>query len=147
LLHSEPEQAEQRLWKLKYSRAEIQAVTTILRQLGNLEQLVDRPTLSEQYYFFQAIGAVFPAWTLVVLAMGYDLATIQPFIDRCLDPQDQVAHPTPLVTGQDLMNALQLGPSPKIGHLLATLQLARAEGKIGDRESALALAKLLMMQI
>jgi tRNA nucleotidyltransferase (CCA-adding enzyme) len=147
LLQSEPEQAEQRLWKLKYSRAEIQAVTTILRQLGNLENLLDRPTLSAQYYFFQAIGPVFPAWTLVVLAMGYELAAIQPFIDRFLDPTDQVAHPTPLVTGQDLMQTLQLAPSPKIGQLLATLQLARAEGKIRDRESALALAKLLMVEL
>ncbi|MCY7278356.1 MAG: CCA tRNA nucleotidyltransferase, partial [Phormidesmis sp. CAN_BIN44] len=65
---------------------------------------------------------------------------ISMLIRRFLNADDPVAHPTPLLTGQDLMSALNLVAGPRIGQLLAALQLARAEGKITTREDALALA-------
>jgi tRNA nucleotidyltransferase (CCA-adding enzyme) len=49
-----------------------------------------------------------------------------------------------VLTGQDLMGALKLPAGPKIGRLLAALQLARAEGKISSRDDAIALAKTLV---
>jgi hypothetical protein len=39
------------------------------------------------------------------------------------------------------MGELGLSPSPKIGQILAALQLARAEGGIFDRASALTFAQ------
>jgi tRNA nucleotidyltransferase (CCA-adding enzyme) len=66
-------------------------------------------------------------------------------INRFLTPNDPVAHPTPLVTGQDLMAYLKLPPGPQIGRLLAEIQLARAEGAVMGREDALRLAEHLLL--
>ncbi|NJM45476.1 MAG: hypothetical protein HC860_04315 [Alkalinema sp. RU_4_3] len=52
-----------------------------------------------------------------------------------------MAYPSAILTGQDLMRDLALTPSPKIGQILSALQLARAEGRIGDRITALAFAR------
>ncbi len=62
-------------------------------------------------------------------------------IEKYLNPENQIAHPTPLVTGQQLMAALELPSSPQIGQLLTEIALARAEGKISTPEEAIALAK------
>ncbi|MGA1602018.1 MAG: CCA tRNA nucleotidyltransferase [Prochlorothrix sp.] len=61
-------------------------------------------------------------------------------IDRFLNPQDPVAHLKPLVSGQDLIQTLQLKPGPQIGQLLTELHIAQAEGQIGTKAEALALA-------
>ncbi len=173
LLPIEPAIAEAQLWKLKYSRAEVQSVVTVLRQWPTLGHYVEpnpaepnpaepnqaephsakqRQTApnsaewsrSQQYHFFQGVGAAFPALALCGLATGQPMGEMRMLINRFLDPSDQVAHPTPLVTGQDLMQTLQLSPSPQIGKLLAALQLARAEDRIHTRAAALDLARHLI---
>ncbi len=137
--------AEQELWRLKYSRAEIQAVLAVITLLPQIQTLATR-TLSarEQYYLFRNIGAAFPALVVAGLAAGLPLATVAPLIERYLTPDDPIAHPAPLLTGRDLMAQLHLPPSPTIGHLLEAIQLARAEGKILTRLEALDFAKLLI---
>lgn len=146
LLPMDPELAEAQLWKLKYSRAEIQAVVSMLKHLPELQAA--RPaiewSLAQQYFYFQSVGAVFPAIALIAIANGMPLDMISPMVDRFLDPSDPVAHPQPVLTGQDLMGKLKIPPSPKIGQLLAALQLAKAEGKITTREEALELAQQLV---
>ncbi len=62
-------------------------------------------------------------------------------IRRFLTPSDPVAHPIPILSGQDLMTSLSLPAGPRIGRLLAAIQLARAEGTVTTAEDALALAK------
>jgi tRNA nucleotidyltransferase (CCA-adding enzyme) len=139
--------AEGQLWKLKYSRAEVQAVGTVVRQVAGQLVIATSPRdwrLALQYEFFLAVGTVFPAVAIELLAMGQPMSELRMLINRFLDPQDQVAHPTPLVTGQDLMQTLQIPPSPQVGKLLAALQLARAEARIHTRVEALDLAKQLI---
>ncbi len=142
LMAGQPQPAEAQLWRLKYSRAEIQAVGTVLKGLPQVQTLGTGQawTLAEQYFFFQRIGNTFPALALVAIATGVPLSAIAPLMHRFLDPHDPVAHPVPLLTGQDLMVALNLPAGPQIGKLLAALQLARAEHKISDRASALTMA-------
>jgi tRNA nucleotidyltransferase (CCA-adding enzyme) len=151
----DPTVAEMRLRKLKYSRAEIQAACTVLKflpvlcsaaGLSNHNSASPQPpylalSLREQYFFFQGVGAVFPAVAVVAIAYGISLDVIAPLIERFLNPEDPVAHPIPLLTGQDLMKNLQIPAGPAIGKLLAAIQLARAEGKIRTIEDALQLAK------
>ena len=149
--------AELQLRRLKYSRTEVQAVSTILKGLPKLcpaaqpndadamtwqVQSFVSPALSlrEQYEFFQAAGATFPAIALLALALGTPLEAIAPLIQRFLTPGDPVAHATPLLTGQDLMTALRVSPGPRIGRLLAAIQLARAEAKVDTAAEALQLA-------
>ncbi|MDX2230424.1 MAG: CCA tRNA nucleotidyltransferase [Leptolyngbyaceae cyanobacterium bins.349] len=141
--------AELQLRRLKYSRTEIQSVSTVLRCFPQLCPPPESPrpastplalSLREQYFFFQGVGAVFPAVAVMALAHGADFTAIAALITRFLDASDPVAHATPLVTGQDLMGQLRLSAGPLIGRLLAAIQLARAEGKIATPAEAIAFA-------
>lgn len=148
LLPSHPANAESQLRRLKYSRTEIQSVCTILKYLPLLMSVVEpdcslRRSLREQFEFFQGVGVTFPAVAILALAAGVPLEAIVPFIQRFLTPDDPVAHPIPVLTGQDLMEKLNLPPGPQIGHLLAEIQRARAEGTITTPAEALALAQQL----
>jgi tRNA nucleotidyltransferase (CCA-adding enzyme) len=146
LLSSDPAIAETQLWQLKYSRAEIQAVVTVLKALPSLREMVEQfPwSLAQQYFFFQTVGTVFPAVAISAIAHGFPPTQMGYLLERYLDDHDPVAHPTPLVSGQDLIAALGIAPSPQIGKLLAALQLARAEGKITTQQEALTLAVQLL---
>lgn len=126
LLSSNGSVAEAQLRRLKYSRAELQSVGTVLKFLPHLltaaklckndtsrsefSQL--NLTLREQYFFFQGVGITFPAVAVLVIAHGVSLEAIAPLIKRFLTPDDPVAHSTPLLTGQDLMSALCLPAGP-----------------------------------
>jgi tRNA nucleotidyltransferase (CCA-adding enzyme) len=153
LLNPNPELAEARLRQLKYSRNEIQAVGTVLRWLHQLnsDSLSQanqgcpvttslQLNLRQQYGLFQGVGTAFPALAVLAMAHGVPLEAIAPLIERFITPGDPVAHPTPLLTGQDLMRHLNLPPGPQIGRLLAALQLAKAEGTISTLEEAIAFA-------
>lgn len=145
LVSPETQTAEAVLWRLKYSRAEIQAVSTVLKYLPELK---DAPTLEDfalkaQYLLFQGVGAVFPALAVSAVAMGSSVQTIAHLFERFLDPSDPVSHPSPIISGQDLMAHLHIPPSPQIGQLLAAIQLARAEGKIATPAEALEFAATL----
>ena len=141
VLPSEVEPAEAQLLQLKYSRVEIRAVLIMIQYLPQLLSHVTSPmSLREQYFFFQAVGSVFPALAVLAVAEGVSVEQIAPLMNRYLNPEDQVAHPTPLVTGHDLMQQLKLPPSPQIGELLTEIQIARIEGKVSTRDEALAFA-------
>jgi tRNA nucleotidyltransferase (CCA-adding enzyme) len=145
VLATDTELAEQQLWHLKYSRAEIQAALTVLKGLPSLTK--NNPSawsLAEQYFFFQSVGATFPAVALSAIAVrGID--AIAPLMARFLNPTDSVAHPIAVLTGQDLMTTLQLPAGPMIGRILAALQLAKAEDKIHTREDALDWARQIVI--
>jgi tRNA nucleotidyltransferase (CCA-adding enzyme) len=145
MLPSETTAAEAQLWQLKYSRNEIQATIVTLDHAANLQRFDSHTSLADQFHFFQSVGQTFPSVALFALARGAAMAQMEPVIRRFLDPTDPVAHPHPLLTGQDLMENLGLSPSPQVGKLLAALQLAYAEGKIGDRPSALEYARGLLL--
>ncbi len=49
-----------------------------------------------------------------------------------------------LVTGRDLMEALEIPPGPTVGRLLRLLEEARVEGRIGNRSEAIRLARFLL---
>lgn len=51
--------------------------------------------------------------------------------------------PTRLITGRDVMAALSLPPSPKIGEILEAVAVAQVEGKVVSKEDALAFIKTL----
>lgn len=138
-----PEKAELELLRLKYSRAEIRAVTTTLKHLPQLDRIC--LTLREQYFFFLDLGNVLPILSLLALAIGIPESTIFPLITRYFDSDDRVAHPKPLVTGNDLIQVLHLSPSPQIKTLLTEIQVASIEGKISTPSEALQFAAKLMM--
>jgi tRNA nucleotidyltransferase (CCA-adding enzyme) len=138
--------AETQLWDLKYSRSEIHAALTVLRTLPQLQTLLrDNPDdRRAQYHLFQQVGPVFPALFITALAGGIDMTALRALMNRFLDPEDVVAHPMPILSGQDLMQSLNLPPSPQIGRILSALQIAKAEGIIHDRDGAITFARSLL---
>lgn len=142
LVSSDPHLAESELWRLKFSRAEIQAILAVLKFLPQVQATaLPYLCLRDQYTLFRGVGAAFPALAVLSVASGTAVETITPLVERFLSASDPVAHPTPPLTGRDLMSALKLPPGPKIGHLLEVIQLARAENKLQTREEALELAR------
>jgi tRNA nucleotidyltransferase (CCA-adding enzyme) len=139
VLPQESDLAEAQMMHLTFSTSEIRAVTTAISYLPPLMR--GEMTLQDQYFWFQAVGKHFPALVLLALSQGVELVHLQPLIDRYLDPENQVAHPTPLVKGNDLTQALDLPPSPAIGKLLTEIQLARIEGKVKTPEDAIEFAR------
>ncbi|PSR15649.1 tRNA nucleotidyltransferase [filamentous cyanobacterium CCP3] len=135
--------AETALVRLKYSRAEQQAVLSILKGWKYLQQHQGDVLLlpGQQYQLFKIAGAGFGGVALLSLAYGVSESLVLPLIQRYLTPGDPVAHPRPLVTGKDLVQGLALKPGPKIGELLEAVHLAQAEGLVGSREEALGWVK------
>jgi tRNA nucleotidyltransferase (CCA-adding enzyme) len=143
--------AEQDLWRLKYSRAEVQAVLSVIRAVPQIQALPHSPSSDQtsqtpdsrraQYHLFRHIGFAFPALAAVAIAQGTSLERIVPLFDRFLTPDDPVAHPISLLSGRDLITQLNLRPSPQIGQLIEAIQLARAEGLLHSRSEALEFAK------
>ncbi|MDY7012975.1 MAG: CCA tRNA nucleotidyltransferase, partial [Cyanobacteriota bacterium] len=154
LLSCDPSIAEWELERLKYSRAEIRGAVAALKSLPRLLRAGSSPlNLREQYFFFQEVGRVFPMLSVLAVVVAAQkgilqetkaVGTIAPLINRYLDPNDRAAHPTPLVTGNDLMRSLQLSPSPAIGHLLAEIQIAHLEERVSTPEEALKFAAMLL---
>lgn len=146
LLPASPEVAEEQLFRLKYSRVEIRAVTTVIKCLptlmsgGNPSEM----SLREQYFFFRSAETNFLAIALLAVASGVEVNSIAGLINRYLNPDDQVAHPTPLITGNELMEALKIPSGQLVGQLLGEIQASRAEGKIFTPAEALEFASQLL---
>ncbi|HEY9632383.1 MAG TPA: CCA tRNA nucleotidyltransferase [Coleofasciculaceae cyanobacterium] len=140
-----PEAAEEQLLSLKYSRAEIRAVVTALKYLPQLlSYITSQMPLRQQYFFFQDVGTVFPALAVLAVAEGMSVDKIASVVERYLSADDQVAHPTQLVSGKDLMRSLNISAGPQVGKLLCEIGVARAEGRISTPKEALELAAQLL---
>ncbi len=131
--------ATAQMLRLTFSSAEIQLVTTAINYLPQL--LRGEMSLTEQYFWFQAVGNNFPLLIILAIAAGVAIGDLVDLICRYLNPHDQVAHPTPLVSGHDLIQALQIPPSPQIGKLLTEIQLARIRGEITTPADAIEFAR------
>ncbi|MBH8554053.1 CCA tRNA nucleotidyltransferase [Nostocaceae cyanobacterium CENA357] len=151
LVHPNPELAEIELQQLTYSRAEIRAVTAALKLFPRLNLI--NMSLREQYFLFQEAGIVFVATVVLALsnntpveAMFGDksLCAYTPLISRYLNPDDLVAHSTQLVSGKELMIALNIPASPVVGELLTEIAIAQAEGKVSTPAEAIAFARQLV---
>ena len=70
-----------------------------------------------------------------------DPGAIAPSLDQFFDPDNLTAHPRPLLSGRELMQALSLPSGPQVGTLLTEIQLAQAAGQVHSRDEALDLAQ------
>lgn len=138
LLDSDLAVANEQLLQLKYSRAEIRAAVAVLKHLPQLRETV--LTVPEQYFMFRELGEVFPALAVLAVATGVPIAAIAPLVERYLTPDDPVAHPVPLLSGEAIMKALQLSPGRQVGELLTAIAIAQAEGCLSTPEEALQFA-------
>jgi tRNA nucleotidyltransferase (CCA-adding enzyme) len=133
------------LESLGLSKAEQRFSVNLLRYLPQFKQLVGQEVSPQaQYQLFRATMTTFPALVALAIADGIEMNLVIPWLQRWLDPQDAIAHPAVLITGDDLRNRLNLAPSPQIGELLEQVRLAQVAGIIFDAEGAIAyITKLL----
>lgn len=145
LVKPEPETAETELMQLTYSRAEVKAVMTALRLIPQFKK--PQLSLREQYFLFQEAGLAFPAIVALAIARETPVEGIAPLITRYLNPDDLVAHPTSIVSGNDIMIALKIPASPLIGKLLTEIALAQIEGKVSTAAEAIEFAAGLLKSV
>lgn len=136
----EAQKAEEELKALKLSRAEIRAAIAVLQRLPDILQ-PEKMGLRDQYFFFQAIRSVFPTLMLLARVRGVALEAIAPLCDRYLNPDDPVAYPQPLLSGNTLIEALNLPKGKLIGQLLTEIQIAQIEGKVTTEAEAIDFAQ------
>jgi tRNA nucleotidyltransferase (CCA-adding enzyme) len=139
LLSSELSVATAQMSRLTFSSIEIQIVSTAISHLPTL--LGGEMSLRQQYLWFQAVGRNFPLLVILALASGIEIDALVALIDRYLNPEDLVAHPIPLVSGNDLMKALSIKPSPTIGKLLTEIHVARIMGEVITPADAIEFAR------
>ena len=139
LVKSEPAVAEIELQQLTYSRSEIKATSTALKLSPQLQ--APQLSLREQYFLFQEAGFVFPTIVVLAVARGILVEAIAPLTDRYLNPDDLVAHPTPLLSGKELIIALKIPASPLVGKILTEISVAQIEGKISTPAEAMDFAR------
>lgn len=145
LVNPYPEKAEVELMRLKYSNAEVRSIIAVIKGLAKLSEIeVIQMSVREQYFFFQQIGKNFPALAVAAVAKGISIEEINCLIERYINPDDPVAHPTTLLNGHDLITALKLPLGPIVGQLLTEIQIARAEEKILTKGEAIKLAERLI---
>jgi tRNA nucleotidyltransferase (CCA-adding enzyme) len=145
ILSPDLELATAQMLRLTFSAVEIHVVTTVINYLPAL--LAAEMSLPEQYFWFKSVGSDFPLLVGLAITAGVELNKLGCLIDRYLDPDSQVAHPTPLVSGHDLIQALQIPPSPTIGKLLTEIQLARIMGEISTPAAAIEFAQTYIKQL
>ena len=141
LVSTDVELAEAELVNLKYARHQIKAIVKTVRYLPQLQQMSQGMTLAEQYFWFLKVKDIFPILIARAIASDTPKQIIEPLIKRYLDPNDLVAHPRCLVTGNDLMRELDLKPSRLIGELLTKIQIAQIESEIATPQQAIDFAK------
>ena len=129
--------AELELINLKYSRQEIKAVLTILQFYQNLKDSDFIDNKRKQYFFFKSVSDFFPCLAVFALANNISQDLIISLMDLYLDPEDAIAHPQPILSGNDIMKNLNISPSPLIGELLTEVHIAYIEGKIENKLDAL----------
>jgi tRNA nucleotidyltransferase/poly(A) polymerase len=154
--------AAKRARLLALSNDEITRLETIIRNHMRFLFLVNRlvtegkpPSRRAIYRFFRDSGQAGVDLTLLGLAdlraiyletlpqetwvAALDVAHL--FLENWYEKPTESITPPPLVDGNDLMQACNLDPGPRIGELLEAIREAQAMGEVTTRDQALALAR------
>jgi tRNA nucleotidyltransferase/poly(A) polymerase len=151
--------AHEVLTRLRFSSGEIRLLVSMVRHHMRPGWLLKHApvTGTAVYRFFRDTGSA--GIDVLILALADQLATrgdtlqrghwrhylglTQNMLDHYFRKPREAVSPPKLVTGRDVMDALGLGPGPKVGRLLEAVREAQAEGRVRTREQALDfLAKL-----
>ena len=144
--------------RLRFSAAEARLVATVVEQHLRPGQMSSSgpPTRRALYRFFRDTGDA--ALDILFLILADNLAARGPrlrfatwrgnvaFMNYILARrylEEEPVAPSRLVTGDDVMAELDIGPGPLVGRLLAAIEEAHALGEVSTRGEALALARRL----
>jgi putative nucleotidyltransferase with HDIG domain len=153
------EMAARRLRRLTFSKEAVQHIKRIVRNHMRPLSLVQaqgaNPSRRAVYRFFKESGAAGVDVCLHALAdhlATHDGPGEQPAWERLLgltssllnhyfNQKETAVSPPPLLSGHDVIEALQIKPGPEIGRLLRLVEEAQATGQITTREQALVFVK------
>ncbi len=151
------EMVAQRARQLRFSGVEVSYLETVVRNHMRVETLEREPAITNRavYRFFRDSGDAGVDAILISLAdcLGTYAGTppedvwhlrvetakrlLKPFFEE----HEKRIDPKVVLSGADLMDELDLGPGPEIGHLLELIREAQAVGEVSSRDEGLALAR------
>ena len=152
------ETARRIMQRFRFSRRETDFVSRMVEEHLRPGQLSDEgpPSRRALFRFFRDTGEA--AEGVLLLSLADALAARGPgmtiegwrshvaYIAHVLarrNEDESIARPPRLVTGDDLMAALGIGPGPEVGRLLHAIEEALGAGDIATREEAIELARRL----
>jgi putative nucleotidyltransferase with HDIG domain len=139
------------LRRLRFGKREIELAATMVEehlrpgQLGHGEP----PSRRALYRFFRDTGEAAESVLLLFLADGLaargpgtrietwqrQVAYVAYVLTRRYE-DSEIVRPSRLLSGEEIMAALQIAPGPEVGRLLAALEEAQASGDIAGRDAA-----------
>lgn len=135
------------LRRLHFSRLERQWCQKIAAALPLWQRFWQQQTVTnlDRHTLFASVGKAFPG--LVWVAQGHPHCPPdfpwQEWLNQFRDPEDPLAHLVPLLTGQDVMEVLQIPSSPEVGKVLHGVIQAQVSGTLHSRSEAIAWLKTL----
>ena len=96
---------------------------------------------SQKFFLFKQSGQQFLAVSLLAQAQGVEFAVDAPMIAKFLDPTDAIAPARPLLSGNEIMQQLDIKPGKQLGQIIKAVEQAQAEGVIEDKQGAIAWLK------
>ncbi|HLF29296.1 MAG TPA: HD domain-containing protein [Anaerolineae bacterium] len=150
-----------RLRALRFSGDEAAYATAIVRHHMRPHHLANNGASRRAVYrFFRDTAGAGVA--VLLHALADDLATNGPDLAAAdwthrleltremladyFNRRKETIDPQPLITGHDIMDALELRPGPEVGRVLEAIREAQAAGEVHTREEALALARRVMRE-
>jgi len=150
------ELAAGRMRALRFSTVEIERAATIVRHHMRPHHLAESSVSRRATYrFFRDTGEA--GVDVLLHALADHLATHGPdlnpdrwagrleltraLLDEYFHRREETVSPPPLISGHEVMAALNLEPGPQVGDILEAVREAQAAGEVKTREEALALAK------
>ena len=148
--------ADHRLRKLRLSNEAVKHIRKVV--FGHMWpfQLVQNETLTRRavFRFFKRSGSA--GLDIGLLSLADYLAThggvrdgarweghlsvIEQLYDHYFHHYNETVRPVPIINGQQLMKALDIGQGPEIGRLLSVIEEAQAAGEISTQQDAVTLA-------
>ncbi len=136
---------------LRFSSAEIEVTSTLIRQHmrpHNLAKL-DKVTRRAVYRFFRDLGDLSIPCLLIALADAYAtemlswglLEAYADFMRSMVAAAKEIGKPKPLLSGDDIINKLKLKPGPIIGQIQSDLLEAQALKNVSTKDDAFSFIK------
>jgi tRNA nucleotidyltransferase (CCA-adding enzyme) len=142
LAEADPESADMALTGLKLAAREQAHVRGMLRAMqAELWKSENVPSARSAHRYYRAYGTA-GADGAALMAVAVETpdtvrAQAQRLMAIWLDEHERIVAPAPLLSGSDLISRFALTPGPLVGHILAELAEAQAEGSVTDRDQAL----------
>lgn len=145
------EMIEKRMAEFKFSSAETKAVSMLVENHMRPHNLLKLDEVSPRavYRFFRDLDNLAIPSLLIGIADAYatemlplgSLENYHEFVRAMIDQSIKIGKPKPMLTGEEVMSILKIGPGPLVGQIIDAMLDGQATGEIKDKDQAKAFAK------